>query len=81
MILNIIVTTLMNRETQHHSASGMSDPNKRYDRQSGNSRTVKIKFFLYRSNYLTVFGQTCSFKFFCFVFTDENDGKVKYRQT
>jgi hypothetical protein len=24
---------------------GMSDPNKRYDRQNGNSRTVKLTFF------------------------------------
>jgi hypothetical protein len=64
MILNIIVTTLMNRETQHHSASGMSDPNKRYDRQNGNSRTVKIKFFCTGLIILLYLGKLVRLNFF-----------------
>ncbi len=45
----------------------MSDPNKWYNRQNGNSRTVKITFFC-----------TGLIKK---IFTIENDGKVKNRQT
>jgi hypothetical protein len=41
----------------------MSDPNKWYDRQNGNSHTV--------------FGQTFPSNLFSQSFTDENDGKVK----
>ncbi len=59
--------------------AGMSDPNKRYDRRNGNSCTVKITFFLYWSNYLTVFGQTFPSNLFYQSFTDEKGGKVKNR--
>jgi len=53
----------------------MSDPNKRYDRQNGNY------IFSYRSNYLTVFGQTFPTNLLSQSFTDEKNGKVKNRWT
>jgi hypothetical protein len=58
----------------------MSDPNKRYDRRKGNSRTVKITFFHNSLVILLSLGQL--FRLFIkFFFTNENDGKVKNRQT
>ena len=51
----------------------MSDPNKWYDRQNGNSRTVKITFFRTSLIILPSLGKL----FVQFFFTDENDGKVK----
>jgi hypothetical protein len=50
----------------------MSDPNKPYNRQNGNSRTA--------NHSLTVLGKDFSSNLCSQSFTDENHGKVKNRQ-
>ncbi len=53
---------------------GMSDPNKRYDRENGNSLTVKIRKFCTGLIILLSLGNIFHLIFFI---TDENYGKVK----
>jgi hypothetical protein len=57
--------------------TGMSDPNKWYDRRNGNSHTVKITFFRTGLIILPSLGKLFHLIYFPKIFTDENDGKVK----
>jgi hypothetical protein len=57
--------------------AGMSNPNKRYDRQNGNSHTVKITKFHTILILLPSLGKIFHLIFFII----ENDGKVKNRLT
>jgi hypothetical protein len=58
------------------SQTGMSDPNKWYDRRNGNSHTAKIQKI-----HLTILGKDFSSNLFSQSFTDKNHGKVKNRRT
>jgi hypothetical protein len=47
-LISISLLALVTLAGTTQIGSGMSDPNKQYDRQNGNSRTAKIPLKLYR---------------------------------